>query len=141
MTDWGIAQKKAHYTGRWAETIMKVLARLAGDDKWRFISFRGKNGAESRGVVDVIAIKKNHKYTDSVLKRGDLFEIILIQCKGGKTPRPTENDIKRLEKVKDYHGAKAIVLFEWEKGTPGAFFVLSDGGFPKVGTKAKEIFT
>src|ERR1700685_23977 len=77
------AHVKAHATGRWAETIFRALSSRVAD-RWRFVSFRGANKAEWRGVVDLIAIRKSTKQpAGDVLKRGDLFDIILIQIKGG----------------------------------------------------------
>lgn len=77
------AHVKAHATGRWAETIFRALSsRIA--NRWKFVSIRGANKAEWRGVVDLIAIRKNTKQpTGDLLKRGDLFDIVLIQIKGG----------------------------------------------------------
>jgi hypothetical protein len=49
-------------------------------DRWRFVSFRGANQSEWRGVVDLVAIRKNsRKPSNAMLKRGDLFDIVLIQ--------------------------------------------------------------
>jgi hypothetical protein len=52
------AHIKAHTTGRWAEMIFRALSyRIA--NRWKFVSFRGTNKGEWRGVVDWIAISKN----------------------------------------------------------------------------------
>lgn len=78
------------------------------------MDFVGPNGCESRGVVDLLAVRKNHAVHDSTLKRGDLLDIVLIQVKGGSAPFPTQDDIERLKKVARYHRARVIVLSEWK---------------------------
>ena len=60
------------------------------------VSFPGPAGRESAGIVDLMAIRKNHAKSKGRFKRGDLFEIILIQIKGGGARRPKMDDIKRL---------------------------------------------
>jgi hypothetical protein len=50
------------------------------------------------------------------LKPGDLFEITLVQMKGGSARAPTCEEIDRLRAVKKRYGTKAIVLFSWRKG-------------------------
>jgi hypothetical protein len=77
------AHIKAHTTGRWAETIFRALSsRIA--NRWKFVSFRGVGKGEWRGVLDLIAIRKDSKQPSAdILKRGHLFDIILIQIKGG----------------------------------------------------------
>jgi hypothetical protein len=51
--------------------------------RWQLVGFPGPGGRESAGIVDLLAIRKNHTKPKSPFKRGDLFEIILIQIKGG----------------------------------------------------------
>ena len=46
----------------------------------------------------------------------NLFEIILIQIKGGGARRPDESEIKRLIDVAKYYNARDVVLAEWIKG-------------------------
>jgi hypothetical protein len=43
------AHVKAHATGRWAEIIFRGLSSRVAD-RWRFVSFRGINKSEWRGV-------------------------------------------------------------------------------------------
>ena len=81
--------------------------------KWRFVEFGGKTGAESYGIVDMIAIRKDHR-RGLTLRRGDRLEIVLIQVKGGTAGLPTSEDVDRLRKVKNHHRAKAVVLAEWK---------------------------
>src|SRR4029450_6606061 len=99
---------RAHATGRWAEILFRALsARVA--NRWQFMSFRGAKKGEWRGVVDLLAIRKATSAPDSTqLKRGDLFEIILIQVKGGSAALPTQDDRVRLKAVAKYHKAKAV---------------------------------
>src|SRR5271165_4885170 len=75
------------YTTRWAITMAKVRIRQASAQKpwprWHLLTFSGREGGESRGVVDLIAIRKDHRQPRGRTKRGDTFQIILIQVKGG----------------------------------------------------------
>lgn len=130
---------KAHTTGRWAETIFRALSsRIA--DRWKFISFRGAGKGEWRGVVDLIAIRKNTKQpTGDILKRGDLFDIVLIQIKGGYAPAPTAKDCLRLWEVKKVYHAKAVVQFQWRKGKSSEFLTLGRNLQWKL-TTTKELF-
>lgn len=110
--------KKAQHTAKWARTMTKWLVTYSQRTgaKWNLVEFGGKTGAESRGIVDIMAIRKDHGNEAPDLKRGDLFEIVLIQTKGGSAPRPTEEDVVRLSKVAEHHRAKAVVLAEWKRG-------------------------
>jgi hypothetical protein len=49
-------------------------------------------------------------------KRGELFEIISIQIKGGGAKRPDKSEIKRLRDVAKHYKARDVVLAEWVKG-------------------------
>jgi hypothetical protein len=51
---------------------------------------------ESRDVVDLVAIRKDHGRPIAGTKRGDALQIILIQVKGGSAAMPTIEDGKRL---------------------------------------------
>jgi hypothetical protein len=92
--------------------------------KWNIVDFCGKTGAESRGIVDLLAIRKDHQNSVSALKRGDLFDIVLIQTKGGGARRPTAEDVTRLRKVARHHKARAVVLAEWRRKEKLDLFVL-----------------
>jgi hypothetical protein len=91
------ATAKAAKTARWAITMAKAFISIAGKGgvKWRLVEFGGATGTESRGIVDVLAIRKNHKEMEG-FKRGDLFDIVLIQTKGGSAKPPTVDDVKSL---------------------------------------------
>lgn len=118
------AHIKAHTTGRWAEIIFRALSSKVSK-RWRFVSFRGVAKGEWRGCVDVIAIRKDTSLPiDRGLKRGDLFDIILIQIKGGSARGPTHKDCARLCRVADLYGAMAIVQFQWRKGISSMFLEL-----------------
>jgi hypothetical protein len=109
--------QKAAQTARWARTMTKWIITHSGRAavKWRFVEFGGITGAESRGIIDILAVRKNHQEVEG-LKRGDLLDVILIQTKGGSAKPPSVSDIERLRKVAKYHRAKAVVLAEWKIG-------------------------
>lgn len=120
------------YTGKWAVTMSKVCIRQAVASapfpRWHLLTFAGQGGGESRGVVDMIAIRKDHASPRNGLKRGDTFQIILIQVKGGYAAMPTAEDGKRLRIVAKKHGACAVLLATWKKGKAARFFSLGNGG-------------
>ena len=53
-----------------------------------------------------------------------LFEIILIQIKGGGAKWPDKSDLRRLQSVAKYYNASAVVLAEWIKGSHLNFYWL-----------------
>jgi hypothetical protein len=110
--------EKAQHTAKWARIMTKWLITFNQHTgaKWRLVEFGGKTGSESRGIVDLLAIRKKHSHQGDGLKRGDLFEMILIQTKGGSARWPTDKDVDRLSKVAEHHGAKAVVLAQWRCG-------------------------
>lgn len=113
---WQKASITAHLTSRWAKTMTKwlITKNCKNGAKWRVVNFVGSANSESRGIVDLLAIRKDHHIQNVKTKRGDLFEIVLIQVKGGSAPFPTADDIARLKNVAKYHHAKAVVLSEWK---------------------------
>ena len=124
---------RAAKTARWATTMTRWAIRFASSGKragtsaakrWQFVGFAGPNGSESRGIVDLLAIRRDHITTDHRFRIGDLFEIVLVQIKGGGAPWPTFPDAKRLRAVQRYYRAKAVVLASWQKGTEPRFYVL-----------------
>jgi len=92
--------------------------------RWQLVAFNGPNGGESRGIVDFLAIRKDHRDhgKGSPFKRGDLFEIVLVQVKGGSADWPNDEDLQRLRAVRRRYRARAVVLAEWEKGTQPTFY-------------------
>jgi hypothetical protein len=103
--------------------------------KWRLVEFGGKTGAESYGIVDMIAIRKDHRK----VPRGDLFELVLIQVKGGGARMPSAADVDRLMAVKKHHRAKEVILAEWRLGTKLSVKRLVGRGWVDV-THASEVF-
>src|SRR5439155_6056008 len=97
LVDWKDAQQKAALTARWAVTMAKVrIRRVASRTRWQLVTFCGKSGGESVGVVDMLAIRKDHGTSVGAIRRGDALQIILIQVKGGSAARPTPEDAARL---------------------------------------------
>jgi hypothetical protein len=72
----------------------------------------------------MLAIRKDHSDPPSGAKRGDLFQLILIQVKGGYAAKPTVEDGMRLRIVAKRHGARAVLLATWKKGKAARFFSL-----------------
>jgi hypothetical protein len=125
MGDWKEAQQKAARTARWAVTMVKVRIRqVASRTRWQLVTFYGKSGGESVGVVDLLAIRKDHRAPLGAMRRGDALQIILIQVKGGTAARPTPEDAARLRAVAKRHGACDVLLATWKKGTAARFFRL-----------------
>jgi len=108
-----------------------------GGVKWQVVSFNGPQGQESGGIVDMIAIRKNHSLSKPQAFRGDLFEIILIQVKGGSSRFPSQPEVDRLLAVKSHHRADKVVLAEWKKGKVLCCYVLPDMTTP---VPANELF-
>ena len=126
--------RKAHHTAKWARTMTKWLVtytRRTGA-KWNLVDFGGKTKSEARGIVDLIAIRKDHRQDGKGLRRGDLFEIVLIQTKGGSAPRPTLDDLARLKRVARYHKATTVVLAEWRRGEHLELFKLNGSRWQSV---------
>ncbi len=63
--------------------------------------------------------------------RGDLFEIVFVQIKGGGAAWPTVNDVARLKAMQRRYRAKAVVLASWRKGAEPTFYVLKRGAWEK----------
>lgn len=130
------AAEKAKLTAKWATTMTKWHIGFVTNGKrfgsaevkplrrWQLVGFPGPGGQESAGIVDLLAIRKNHKKQKLPFKRGDLFEIILIQIKGGGAKRPDKSEIRRLRSVAKYYNARDVVLVEWVKGSHLKFYWL-----------------
>ncbi len=131
--------QKALRTAKWARIMTKWLISHSskGGVKWQVVSFNGPAGQESKGIVDMIAIRKNHGRSENSQHRGDLFEIILIQVKGGTAEFPSSTEIDRLVSVKDYHRADKVVLTEWKQGETLCCYLLPD---TTKAVPASEIF-
>jgi hypothetical protein len=85
------------------------------------VTFLGPAGVESVGIVDLIAIRKDHGRPIHSTKKGDNFQIILIQVKGGSARMPTTEDGDRLRAVALRHRARQVLLATWKKGTCASF--------------------
>jgi hypothetical protein len=119
------AQQKSARTGRWAVTMAKVRIRRAlSRTRWQLVTFCGAAGGESVGVVDLVAIRKDHGKPLPGTKRGDNFQIILIQVKGGSAAMPTAEDGNRLRAVARRHRACGVLLAAGTKGRAARCFRL-----------------
>src|ERR1043166_2382449 len=84
--DFGKITTAAIRTAKWA-TIMtkwrigfesggKRLGRGAKRSKrWQLVPFPGPNGRESAGIVDLLAIRRDHHTANKLVKRGDFFHL------------------------------------------------------------------
>ena len=131
---WKKASEQASKTAAWAKTMTKVVISQNNRTApfWHVVNFLGPGKCEPTGVVDLMAIRKNHGKHTLPLKRGDLLEIILIQVKGGSARMPTPQDRERLRLIGKSYSAKAIVLSEWKKGSKAVFSRLVDDAWKKV---------
>lgn len=117
-----VAAQKAIKTAKTATTLAKAhLARESNkhDERWQWVDFPGLKGRESAGIVDILAIRKRWDVPTTTefknLKHLDLFDIMLIQVKGGSAPMPTANDIARMEEVADHYYACNVLLYQWNE--------------------------
>jgi hypothetical protein len=123
--NWKEAQQKAALTAKWALTMTKVRIRqVVSRTRWQLVTFYGKSGAESVGVVDLLAIRKDHGEPVPGSRRGDALQIILIQVKGGTAAMPTREDAARLRTVAKRHCACDVLLAAWKKGRMPRFYRL-----------------
>jgi hypothetical protein len=100
------------------------IRRVASRTRWQLVTFYGKSGGQSVGVVDMLAIRKDHSLPIGGIRRGDALQIILIQVKGGTAAKPTAEDATRLRAGAKRHGACDVLLATWKKGTEARFFRL-----------------
>jgi hypothetical protein len=128
MTNWRRAQRKAAKTGKWAVTMTKVrIRKVLSKTRWQLVTFLGPAGSESAGIIDLIAIRKDHSRSPRGMKRGDALQIVLIQVKGGRAAKPSPEDVRRLRAVARRHHACEILLAIWEKGQEAHFLRLKQG--------------
>ena len=145
------AAVKAIKTAKTAMTLAK--AHLARESKkhggrWQWVEFSGPQGRESAGIVDILAIRKRWETTDlpgdEVLKHLDIFDIMLIQVKGGGAGMPTDQDIARMERVADLYRIDKILLYQWnvKKKAATGYYVLNreTHKFGLLVEDGKEIF-
>jgi hypothetical protein len=131
--------QKALKTAKWARTMTKWLITHSSKHgvKWQLVEFNGKNGQESKGIVDFIAIRKDHREPKPGGHRGDLFEIVLIQVKGGSAAFPRGKEVKRLMDVMKHHRADKVILAEWKKSKKLCLYELPNMQDP---VDARKIF-
>jgi len=123
---WVLANTRAAHTAKWATTMTRVAISIASRARkaWVVIGFPGPGGRESQGIVDLLAIRRDHTLNRG-FKRGDLFEIVLVQVKGGSAPWPTTDDLRRLRAVQNHYRARDVLLAQWRKGKAATFFALT----------------
>lgn len=131
---WKLAAQRAQRTATWAKTMTKVLISQSSgtQPRWHVVNFLGPNKSESRGIVDLLAIRKSHLEAGQPLKRGDLFEIVLLQVKGGKAKWPSAEDRERLRAVKKIYNAKHVLLSEWKQGARARIFSLVEDDWKEL---------
>jgi len=123
--NWRLAQKRAARTARWAVIMAKVrIRRVMARTRWQLVTFCGPAGSESTGVVDLLAIRKDHSKPRTGMKRGDALQIVLIQVKGGAAAMPTAEDARRLRSVAKRHQVRHVLLASWIKGKQVRIFSL-----------------
>lgn len=135
--DFGKITAAAIRTAKWATTMTKwrigfetngkplVKPGVKPARRWQLVGFPGPAGRESAGIVDLMAIRKDHATANGEFKQGDLFEIILIQIKGGGARWPNVRDIRRLRAVARRYHAKHVILAEWVRGSHQNFYKLN----------------
>ena len=133
------AQRKAAHTAKWAKVMAKWMMTYASQGRpWHIVAFDGPRGGESTGVVDLLAIRKDHGAPRLPLKRGDLFEIILIQVKGGSAAMPSDEDVRRLKEIGKRYRAKALLLAVWRKGRRRELHELTGSHWEPLDAKARR---
>jgi len=115
-----VAAGDAKKTAKTATTLAKAhLKRESNKHKgrWQWVDFLGPNGSESAGIVDILAIRKKWDIPAQAefksLKHLDIFDIMLVQVKGGSAPVPSDLDIARMEEVADHYNACNVLLYQW----------------------------
>jgi hypothetical protein len=85
---WRRASTQAHATARNAKLFTKYALGKAG---WKVASLDSRNGFEYKGVVDLVAVKRNNRSPDELT-------IMLVQVKGGSA-RVTKDELLRLRRA------------------------------------------
>jgi len=131
--NWRKAQRKAANTARWAVTMTKVRIRgIAARTRWQLVTFNGPSGAESAGIADMLAVRKDHRQAKGALKRGDPLQMMLIQVKGGSAARPTADDAQRMRAVARWHRIGRVLLAIWKRGRAVRFFGLHGKSWTEI---------
>jgi hypothetical protein len=151
LKKWQDAAKAATKTASVATALAKAhLIRESGKHggRWQWVDFPGPKGRESAGIVDILAIRKRWDLSglpeDKVLKHLDVFDIMLIQVKGGRAKMPTAEDIARMERVAELYRIDKVLLYQWndKKKTETGYRVLDRASheFGPVVRDSKELF-
>ena len=81
--NWKEAQQKAALTARWAVTMAKVrIRRVVLRTRWQLVTFYGKSGGESVGVVDMLASAKTIAYQSAAFAVPTRFKPSSSKSKG-----------------------------------------------------------
>ncbi len=133
LTKWQIAARTAIKTAGVATALAKahlIRESRKHGGRWQWVDFPGPKGRESAGIVDILAIRKRWDVSgmpkDEVLKHLDVFDIMLIQVKGGRAKMPSAADISRMERVADLYRIDKVLLYQWndQKKTETGYRVL-----------------
>jgi hypothetical protein len=92
------------------------IRRIAVRVRCQLVTFNGPSGAESTGIVDLLAVRKNHREAPRGMKRGYALQIILVQVKGGTAGRPTAEDAQRMRATARSVRAQFAVLADGRRG-------------------------
>ncbi len=87
---WRRASRLAHMRAKNAETFAKYVLAQQG---YRVLSLDSRKGFEYKGVVDLVAVKRDKKDPD-------LLHVVLIQAKGGSA-KVTLDEIHRFRNAVD----------------------------------------
>jgi len=87
---WRRASRLAHMRAKNAKTFAKYVLAKQG---YRVLSLDSPRGFEYKGIVDLVAVKRDRKDPDKL-------RVVLIQVKGG-TAKVTLEEIRRLRKAVD----------------------------------------
>jgi hypothetical protein len=116
---WRAAQRKAHEAGRKAKMATRRFLTAAG---YKCMDLDTKLGYEYKGIVDLIAVKREKKDPD-------LLTTVLFQVKGGKRPVVSQIELGRLGK------AAARIDVRWNYATNSG--VMLRIGQPLPGVSAR----
>lgn len=120
LTRGQLAAVKTIRTAKTATTLAKahlIRESRKHGGRWQWVDFPGPKGRESAGIVDILAVRKRWDVSgapeDDILKHLDVFDLMLIQVKGGRAPMPSALDIARMERVADLYRIDKVLLYQW----------------------------
>ena len=85
---WRRAAERAHHSGQHAKTFTKHFLAMNG---YKCLSLDSRKGYEYKGVVDLIAVKRDKE-------NPDFLSVVLYQVKGGRA-RVSKQEIERLRQA------------------------------------------